>query len=869
MFDEVLLKILLEADEETLPSLVLTYQLNLDTIYAIKEKSDGMRLVNPIQAESIAKLAYKISEQLPLPAIAVAHTAIANVLIAQTRPSLASSHYIKAREIFKQLGLDKEFARSSIGYIGSLSYERRYQDAIAIANEIIPILLQSSDPKDRNKLGGAYNNLGIAWDMLGYHEKALGAYSQKLQIASENQNRSDMASTHQNRARSLTWMNLYAEASQAFQDCIDLSAEGDFSTRAKAYLNLGLLQMRLGKSEQAEIYFSEAMRYLQDDTNTRYMVLLYRTLNNSAKQLAFEALLQAEREFSKHGPNYAHIMSLLLIGRKMREAGEWDNATGIYELALKSAEQSTRWQVLHEYGLLAEAMSNIDEAVLKWEKAIDAIELHREYLTFSSYRAAFVADKLIVYQALVHLLMYRGEIDKAFFVLERARARMLAEKMGDRLSQQSEYLLGSDNIELSQDAHQFKQTMNTLAIQTRIVEGGNTTLNDAKKLEQLQEYVSVLAQKIESASSQFSVLSTNQLVSLSAIAPEKESNYAIAYYHSYQQQLFCYLILPGGKVVNLQLCRLDEFEQTQQNLSEMVQRTLTRIEVNPEKFLRRFGDSVEKINKVLSELHHLIMSPILEQINSADIEHICIVPEPILFNIPFHALRLDDHYLTEKFTLSVVNSATILAYCRRAIAKKDRSIFAIGYKGKNLALVNDELDLIQKLYPNAVVLAGENATADDFLARAGQASMIHLASHAHFKHDKPLLSFFELAGRNLTLAEIINLRLDAELVTLSACETGLGRIHGSDLISLSSGFMGAGARSLLVTLWPVVDNVAVAFMGLFYGALSKGVSRARAMQIAQLGVIEQGENAEGKEKIFCHPIFWSPFTLVGDWSPIL
>jgi CHAT domain-containing protein len=107
------------------------------------------------------------------------------------------------------------------------------------------------------------------------------------------------------------------------------------------------------------------------------------------------------------------------------------------------------------------------------------------------------------------------------------------------------------------------------------------------------------------------------------------------------------------------------------------------------------------------------------------------------------------------------------------------------------------------------------------------------------------------------------LPLAAELVALSGCETGRGRLHGADLLSLAQGFMGAGAASLLVSLWRVDDAATARLMRDFYDALRQGQTRAQALQQAQLLMLRAGRQATGRARLYTHPAYWAPFVLLG------
>jgi CHAT domain-containing protein len=109
----------------------------------------------------------------------------------------------------------------------------------------------------------------------------------------------------------------------------------------------------------------------------------------------------------------------------------------------------------------------------------------------------------------------------------------------------------------------------------------------------------------------------------------------------------------------------------------------------------------------------------------------------------------------------------------------------------------------------------------------------------------------------LRMADILNLRLDADLVVLSACETGLGRrVTGEGLVGFARAFFYAGARSLAVSLWLVADSSTPDLMRDFYSRLERGERKADALRQAKLAMIAGGR--------FAHPFYWAPFVLVGD-----
>jgi CHAT domain-containing protein len=187
---------------------------------------------------------------------------------------------------------------------------------------------------------------------------------------------------------------------------------------------------------------------------------------------------------------------------------------------------------------------------------------------------------------------------------------------------------------------------------------------------------------------------------------------------------------------------------------------------------------------------------------------------------------------------------------------------------------------IADLYPRERVAtltgaaAGERAVSE----LAERSAIFHLATHGVVRDDDPLESLLALSpsdgagpgGDGLwTAREVFGLRLSADLVTLSACDTGLGKVNGDGVIGLSRAFLYAGAPSVLVSLWRVADGVTRFEMERFYRALiGNHGDKAAALRRAQLETIDAlragGLRADGGRRLEEDPAYWAPFVLVGE-----
>ena len=249
-------------------------------------------------------------------------------------------------------------------------------------------------------------------------------------------------------------------------------------------------------------------------------------------------------------------------------------------------------------------------------------------------------------------------------------------------------------------------------------------------------------------------------------------------------------------------------------------------------------------------------------------QRLVIVPHGPLHYLPFQALRLDGRYVIETYPVSVAPSMSIAVQLAQRSPRIDASLTAFGNPR-----IEDKYDLpgaetevreIAQLFPRKNVYMGVAATKTQFRDVASRSPLMHVAAHAEADQVDPLYSRILLAnegGRQnfLEAHEIIGMSMQGgALVTLSACESGLGKIaQGDEVLGFTRSFLSAGASSLIASLWPVSDDATAVLMGTLYTELSKGRDIQRAMQAGQLAVL--------KNPSMSHPFFWAPFNLIGNW----
>ena len=159
---------------------------------------------------------------------------------------------------------------------------------------------------------------------------------------------------------------------------------------------------------------------------------------------------------------------------------------------------------------------------------------------------------------------------------------------------------------------------------------------------------------------------------------------------------------------------------------------------------------------------------------------------------------------------------------------------------------------------------GFKANKKQFIQTAPRADIIHLSTHACLNKEDPMQSRIFFANEDyLTTEEIYDLDIQAKMVVLSACQTGLGQIYkGEGMISLARAFAQAGCPSITMSLWSVVDETTSQIMINYYENLDDGINKSRALQKAKLSYLEEQPKAKQ------HPYYWAAFIPLGDVSPV-
>ncbi len=545
------------------------------------------------------------------------------------------------------------------------------------------------------------------------------------------------------------------------------------------------------------------------------------------------------------------------------------------------------------------------EAIAQMEKAIYLLENLRQNISSDDLRTSFLASKQDYYQFYIDLLMeqhrqYPGQgwDGKALSVSESAKARSLL----DILSQTPGKLTKDISQELLTEKETIEQQLNNLEEEKIKLYSVNynpdkQTALDTAIEELLQQYDQVLAQ-IERESPNYSALTQPRPLALKEIQELLDEDTVLLEYALGKERSYLWVVgrsflesytLPASSLI------ADQVKEFRQSFLVPTQRLRRPLAINQ-------GAELYK---------NLVPNP-----RSIAGKRLLIVPDGVLQYLPFGALVEDTTgelpiYLIDRHELVTMPSASTLGVLRQTTGKRnpapnllavfadpvfttndERLGTAIASRPENLPVdleisardagiyfdrlpyTEREAEQVAALFPPEASLnelGFEANRARIFEGGIDQYRFIHFATHGILNSKNPQLSGLVLSLINpegqpingfMRLYDIFNLDLPADLVVLSACQTGLGKeVRGEGLIGLTRGFMYAGAARVVVSLWSVDDEATALLITEFYrGLFERDMAPAMALQWAQQKLKQEPK--------FASPYYWASFTLQGEWQPL-
>jgi CHAT domain-containing protein/Tfp pilus assembly protein PilF len=592
--------------------------------------------------------------------------------------------------------------------------------------------------------------------------------------------------------------------------------------------------------------------------------------------------------------------TLVCLGRVAEAHGDLNLALDLFLQARaihkRLAPGDNEAQTLHQIGRVYRRMGRSAQAAQFFAQAVDALESDIEKLGGSQdLRAKFRAGREEIYRDAIEGELARGHGAGAFHLVERSRARSFLKLLSERDLAFSGEIPGELERSRRDNAALYDQTLRRLEQWTpEAGEEARETLHG--ELSRLRRERDEIAAGIRKASPRLAELRQPRPLDLAAARQVLDPGTVALSYSVGKERTVLFAVTRKGGL------RVKTLPLGEEKLRRDVESFLARVR------------SQEPSADLARSLYRALVAPVADLVGRS--ERVLILPDGPLHRLPFGALIRDtggrNQYLTEwkplHSALSLTVYGTLRAPARRPAgaarlvafgdphypkdnpkdspkdSPKDnlKGLTPRGFNWSALPYSRREVERIAGVYPEARLYLGEEATEERAKSMGRDVRVVHFATHGHLDDRTPLDSALVLtvpeglpANRDNGLLQVWEIfegvRLDADLVVLSACESGLGReLSGEGLIGLTRAFQYAGARSVVASLWDVADQTTAELMARFHRHLAAGLAKDEALRAAQIELIRQPvritmASGQALETDASAPFFWAAFELFGDW----
>lgn len=742
--------------------------------------------------------------------------------------------------IYQQLQ-NRQGEGATLGNLGAIYlFLGNYNKAIEFLH---PFLAIAQNTGNRRGEAQALGNLGIAYKGSGKYTQSIASHQQALVLMRELNNRQGEGQILGNLANTYEAIGDYKKAIASYQQSLEISREiDDRIGEGTALGNLGAIHANLGDYGKAIEFYQQSLALAQTIGDSQSQS---NTLNNLGNTYQLQGnLTQAIESYTQSLSLARAIGDRKLQGEVLLSLGMVYEDRRNFTEAIEHQQQSLRIaQAIGDRRLEALAFNNLGhtlfnsgnfkEAEEKLREAVSILESFRPGLTDANNVSIF-DTQVLSYNLLQQILIAQNNYPAALEIAERGRGRAFVELLAQRLSPQ---------VALSS-----------------IVDSTPPTIEQIKQIAQAQNATLV----------EYSLVPDDEFK-----IQGKQRGTA--------SELHIWVVQPSGKVafrrVDLKVLR----QQENTSLEQLVTSSREAMGVGERAGLAVLFTSRQSQPEHFKQLYQWLIEPIVDLLPTEPQAPIVFIPQDFLFSVSFPALQdSSGQYLIEKHTILTAPAIQILDLThqqqQRLTARHREPL-----QGKDVLVVGNPTmpklqlgDTVQQLPPllgsqqeaqaiakllNAKALIGDEATKVEIVQQLPKARLVHLATHGLLDDIDRLgvPGAIALAPSHnddgfLTAGEIINLRLQAELIVLSACHTGQGDITGDGVIGLSRSLIAAGVPSAIVSLWAVPDAPTSLLMTEFYRHLQQNSNKAQALRNAMLTTMKQHP----------HPRDWAAFTLIGE-----
>ncbi len=825
----------------------------------------------------------------------------------------ALATFNQALEIYRELGdsTEDEIRQAALTGEGkTLSQLGQVYDLIRDFPQAIDYHLQSLNIALENEdtliEAASLSNLGMSYSNLGNYSKAIEYFEKSLPLARQLGNRAGEGWILRRLANAYSPQGNYTEVIRNYQLALTIAQEdyeltSNVDQKKQHLLYQGESLVGLGNAYRSIEDYARAIEYFQQslvitkelkNTYGESFILsslagAYNKLGNNKQAIIYS---QEGLELARISNNlFAEVQSLQQLASAYYAQRELTTAIDYFQQALVLARQNgnrnQEAEILGSIGNSYFYLENLEQAAEYLQQSLDtAREINnpiREAFALSSLAVTY--ESLGDYKQLISYLHEGLTISQELgnthlevnilHNLGTAYYRSGNPSKSEKFYRQAMVLRESVRSKLGSN-DSLKVSIADSNISTGIYQNLQLTLVQQEKTKAALEiaergrsraFIELLQERLSEDAGTKATVEPPTIEQIQQIAQQQNAT-LVEYSIVQENELYIWVIQPTGEID----FRAIDLSILDHSLSKIVRDTRNSI----------FSRSPKRAEVKLRKLHQLLIEPIASLLPSDPEARVIFMPQADLFFVPFPALRdASGEYLIQKHTILTSPSIQLLDLTRQKRLQieqlGEQDSLVVGLPRNSVVVGNPIMPTLpnssERLEPlpgaeqeaqaiapllDTTPILGKQATKEMIVEQMSKSRLIHLATHGLLDDIDGLGIPGALAftGGLLTSNEIFDLRLNAELVVLSACDTGRGKITGDGVIGLSRSFITAGAASVVVSLWKVPDAPTALLMPEFYHQLANNQNKAQALRQAMLATIEK----------YPEPRNWAAFTLIGE-----
>ncbi len=712
----------------------------------------------------------------------------------------------------------------------------------------------------------ARQSMAVTYLLLGRYTEALTLMEEARRIFIEDGRLRDALLLDVFLCDALLALRRFHEVLEIIQKVRPFFAQRDLHQEiGRALLDEAVAYAGLGRFEEARASLTEARQHFIADANPALIAaadleLAALLLHLGELDASAQLLHDAEQVFSNGDQRPQLAQAQVLRARVALAQGQWSWAESLARQALKTAQQeqiiTLALRCRHILGQVLAHRGEFPQAASEYERAISHLERLHGYL-MTEFQADFLEDKTDIYENAVLLALDMGEDEKALALAERAKSRSLLSMLAHRLDLSLHARSAEDEAIVAELMH-LRRERERILLRWETGEEARAG-KDAQKAQyqiwKIERQITKRWHQLLLHNADYARDAALWQVRTESPQPWLDGETLLVEYFLARGQIIVFLIDKNRietrklKIAPAQVARW-------LNMLALNNRSLPWAPPERQHQLAR------NARGILARLHQAIIAPFLARLNRYP--RLIIIPHGALHYLPFHALFDGERYLLETHEVSYLPASSLMQFIARDRSHDGRTV-AFGYSGHGYFPQAPEEARRVATIMRGRAWVEEEATLHRVKEETPTARAVHFAAHGAFRADNPLFSGILLADGWLTALDIFNLRFEASLITLSACETGQHRVGGGDeLLGLTRSFLYAGAASLLLSYWQIPDAIAFAFIDDFYQRLVAGKRKAQALREAQLALMRLGQEGDSATSHYQHPFIWAPYFLMGS-----